>query len=117
MSEALTLPMALLICLCIAMEAMYQICFKKAANASTLLETLKKPVVWVGVLIWAAEIIAWMVVLEHVPLSVAFPLMSLSYVTTLIAGKYVFHEHVTQRHAIGAMCIMAGVACVGSTSL
>lgn len=117
MSEPLSLTMVGLIALCVMLEALYQLCFKQAAHASTLLETLVKPVVWLGIVIWAAEIMLWMLVLEHLPLSVAFPLMSLSYIATLMAGKHIFHERVTKRHAMGALLITAGVACVGATGL
>lgn len=109
--------MLALIAFCIIAEAAREICFKKAANASTLLQISRKPIVWLGILFWAVELVAWTNVLEHVPLSIAFPIMSLSYVAILCAGAIVFKERINKRHAIGAMLVTAGVACVGATGL
>ena len=102
MSENLTLPMAFLITFCIVMEAISQLCFKQAANNATLAHIIIKPMAWIGILVWGIEVVAWLNVLEHVPLSVAYPMMSLTYVT---------------RHAAGALLITAGVACVGVTGI
>lgn len=117
MNETINLSMLALIVFCIITEAIYQLCFKQAANDSTLLQTLIKPILWLGILFWAIELVAWTNVLEHVPLSVAFPLMSFTYVTTLIASAFIFNEQVNKRHAIGALLIAAGVACVGVTGI
>jgi undecaprenyl phosphate-alpha-L-ara4N flippase subunit ArnE len=117
MNETLTFSMLALIGFCIIAEGLCQLCFKQAANASTLAQTLTKPMVWLGIAIWGIEVVAWTNVLEHVPLSIAFPLMSLTYVTTLMAGAWVFKEQVNKRHAFGAVLITAGVACVGATGI
>ena len=117
MSDTLTLSMIALIAFCIATEALYQLCFKQAANASSLAQTLAKPILWLGIIIWAVELVAWTNALEHLPLSIAYPLMSFTYVTTLVAGALVFKERVSKRHALGSVLIAAGVACVGATGL
>ena len=117
MSATLTLPIVLLIAFCISMEAIYQLCFKHAAHHATFSQTLVKPILWLGVGLWAVELLAWTNVLEYVPLSIAFPVMSLTYVTTLLASAIVFKEKVTTRHAMGALLIATGVACVGVTGI
>jgi multidrug transporter EmrE-like cation transporter len=63
------------------------------------------------------ELVAWTVVLEHVPLSIAFPLMALTYIAIVLAGALILKEPVNIRHALGACLITAGVACVGATGL
>ena len=55
--------------------------------------------------------------LEEVPLSIAFPLMALSYATVVFAGAVILKEQVNLRHAVGAFLITVGVACVGATGL
>lgn len=117
MNEALTLSMALLIGFCIITEAARELCFKSAAHASKFKQTIAKPIVWLGIVFWAIELVTWTNVLEHVPLSIAFPLMSLSYVSILLASALVFKEQINKRHAIGALIITAGVACVGATGI
>lgn len=117
MNAILTLPMMSLIGFCIITEALSQLCFKQAASAPTFAQTLQQPVTWLGIALWMIEVIAWANVLEFVPVTIAFPLMALTYVTTLVAGAWVFKEHVNTHHAIGALLITAGVACVGATGL
>ena len=98
---------------CIAIEALYQLCFKHAAHASGVAQAMGRPITWLGIALWLIEMLTWAYVLEFVPLSTAFPLMSLTYVTTLIASACVFKERVTGRQVCGALLITAGVACVG----
>ena len=117
MTQTLTLSMVGLIGFCILTEGACQLCFKQAANASTLAQIVLKPVVWLGILFWGVEVIAWINVLERVPLSIAFPTMALSYVTTMLAGAAFFKENLSARHAAGALLITAGVACVGATGI
>ena len=106
-----------LVLFCIIAEAARELCFKEAANASTIHQTLVKPIVWLGVAFWAIELVAWMNVLEHVSLTLAFPLMSLSYISILLAGAIIFKERINKRHIIGALLITIGVACVGATGV
>lgn len=117
MSGTLTLPMLALIGFCILAEMAREVCFKQAAHASSLRRALVKPATWVGIAFWAVELFAWMMVLERVPLSIAFPMMALSYVVIVVAGACFFKEHVNLRHAAGVLLITAGVTCVGATGL
>lgn len=117
MSGVLSLPMLLLIGFCILAEITHEVCLKHAANGSTVREVLSKPMTWLGIVAWAVELIAWMIVLEYVPLSIAFPIMALSYVAIVIAGAGLFQERVDFRHAAGVLLIAAGVTCIGATGL
>lgn len=118
MSGSLTLPMLALILFCIAAEMAREVCFKRAAiGAANFLQALLRPPTWAGVVFWGVELLAWMAVLQHVPLSIAFPLMALSYVAMVFAGAAFFREPVNLRHAAGACLITAGVICVGATGL
>jgi len=118
MNGALTLQILALILFCIAAEMAREVCFKHAASgAADFLHSLLKPATSAGILLWGVELLAWMVVLEHVPLSIAFPLTALSYVAMVFAGALFFKEPVNFRHAVGACLITAGVICVGATGL
>jgi drug/metabolite transporter (DMT)-like permease len=117
-SGPLTMPMLALIGFCILTEAAREVCFKQAAKgAANFVQSLLKPVIWVGLIFWGVELLAWMAVLERVPLSIAFPLMALSYVATVFAAALFLKEAVSFRHAAGASLITAGVMCVGATGL
>ena len=117
MNGSLTLTMLGLICFCIFAETAREVCFKYAASDSTLKATLLKPVTWAGIVFWALELASWTAVLQKVPLSIAFPLMALSYATIVIAGAILFKEHININHAFGVFLITAGVVCVGVTGL
>jgi undecaprenyl phosphate-alpha-L-ara4N flippase subunit ArnE len=114
---SLTSTMLALIVFCILTETAREVCFKHAATGGNFLTICMKPVTWAGIIFWAIELIGWMIVLQHVALSIAFPLMSLSYVVIIIAGALVFHETIDKRRAAGVFLITAGVACVGVTGL
>ena len=75
------------------------------------------PRMWLGMILWAAEIIAWIMVLARAPLSVAFPLMSLCYCGTLIASRIFLGEHISRHKWIGVLAITIGVAIIGSTGI
>jgi drug/metabolite transporter (DMT)-like permease len=117
MSTGLTISMAWLIGFCVFAEAAREVCFKQAANHTALLKAMMKPMTWLGIFFWGIELVAWTVVLEHVPLSIAFPLMALTYLAIVLAGALILQEPVNMRQAVGACLITAGVACVGATGL
>ena len=118
MSGPLTMPMLALIGFCVVAETARELCFKRAANgAANFLQAVLDPVAWAGIVFWGVELLAWMAVLERVPLSIAFPLMALSYVVTVLAAALFLKESVSLRHAAGASLITAGVMCVGATGL
>jgi len=117
MSTGLTTSMAWLIGFCVLAEAAREVCFKQAVNHTSLLKAMMKPMTSLGVLFWGIELVAWTLVLEQVPLSIAFPLMALTYITIVVAGALVLKEPINIRHAVGACLITAGVACVGATGL
>ena len=61
-----------------------------------------------GISIAAATII-WMYILRHFELSVAYPLISISYVFGMLASIFIFHEVVPLTRWIGVGFIMVGV--------
>ena len=52
--------------------------------------------------------VLWMYILKHYPFSMAYPLISMSYVFGMIAAVLVFHETVPAVRWIGVLLIMAG---------
>ncbi|WP_018901796.1 permease [Rhizobium sp. 2MFCol3.1] len=101
---------------CILAETGRELCFKHGAT-SVVFETLQKPVVWLGIAFWGVELVTWTRVLEEAALSVAFPLMALSYAVIAFAGAAIFKETINFRHAFGIFLVTLGVVCVGATGL
>lgn len=54
----------------------------------------------------------WMYIVKHFPLSMAYPLISLSYVMGMLAAVFVFHEQIPAVRWVGLALIMMGVILV-----
>jgi len=50
----------------------------------------------------------WFYIIRHFPFSMAYPMVSLSYVFGMIAAILVFHEEVSVARWMGVLLIMAG---------
>ena len=113
----------ILIPFCILAETFSVLCFKRGVNQDEenpldvgfIKMILTTPLLWLGIFLWAAELVAWIVVLEHTPLSIAFPFMSLIYCTVPLAGKWFLNEPLPPRQWAATALIAVGVALVGST--
>ncbi len=60
-----------------------------------------------GILFGGASVL-WMYILKHFPLSMAYPMASLSYVIALVLAIVFLHESVSWNRWIGVALIMAG---------
>lgn len=59
-------------------------------------------------LCYGASTILWFYIIKHFPFSMAYPMVSLSYVFGMIAAILVFHEEVNITRWAGVLLIMAG---------
>jgi undecaprenyl phosphate-alpha-L-ara4N flippase subunit ArnE len=107
----------LLLAGCIGFDAARELCFKLAARIGNPSSVVFLAWVATGISIWAVEIVAYSVVLSRLPLNVAFPVMSLTYAASLLAGRYLLGEHVNRRRWIGTGLITAGVILLGSAGV
>jgi multidrug transporter EmrE-like cation transporter len=60
-----------------------------------------------------ASFVAWMIVLERIKLSQAFPGSALSYVCVILVSWLVYHEHASIWQAVGGAMILAGIWLLG----
>lgn len=106
--------MALLIG-CVGLDAARELCFKQATMCAAFIGLGA----WIalGICVWSVELIIYASVLTHVPLNVAFPVMSLTYVASVFAGWIMLGEHVNLRRLAGTGFITAGVLLVGATGM
>jgi drug/metabolite transporter (DMT)-like permease len=63
----------------------------------------------VGVIFYMVSLLVWIMGLSRVPVSVAYPMLSLGYVINAIAAHYVFGEAVTVTRWLGIGFIILGV--------
>lgn len=71
------------------------------------------PYVFLGLCIYAVSSVLWIVVLNQVKLSYAYPLISLSYVFVVILSALLLHERVPTITIFGLMFITLGVSLIG----
>lgn len=64
-----------------------------------------------GVLFGAASLL-WMYIIKHFPLSVAYPLSSLSFVFGMLAAMIFFHENVSLLKWFGVILIICGCSLI-----
>lgn len=126
MHQSLTASSFVLICVFVTLASVGQIFIKKSVSGGSLVggspgKTLKNifgalrhPYALIGFGLYVISTFVWLLVLSKVRLSVAYPMMSLSYFLVVILSATVLREKVDKRFAIaGLLLISAGVACVG----
>ena len=77
---------------------------------------VKKKWMWLGILCYIVEFVAWMAFLSLVPLSQGILLGSINIVVLMIAGRWLFAEKLTRMRVIGVLLITSGVLLVGLSS-
>ena len=79
----------------------------------TILRVARQPKLWIGLSIFGLSSIFWLVVLSRVALTVAYPLVGLSYIVVVAMGRFLFHEHVPAMRWVGVSVIALGIALIG----
>ncbi len=67
------------------------------------------PQIWAGFFFVFSGAMVWLVVLSRVPLSWAYPMLSLGYILVLFFSKVALGEHVAPARWIGTLIVIAGV--------
>jgi multidrug transporter EmrE-like cation transporter len=75
-------------------------------NAAAL---LKAPPLWVGLGCYGVSVVLWLGALSRLPVSVAYPMLSLGYVVNAVAAAVLFGEAVTATKLAGIGLIGLGV--------
>ncbi|MEW6723798.1 MAG: SMR family transporter [Bacillota bacterium] len=85
---------------------------KLPAGASllrTIMQLFAVPQILLGLVCFGTSFIAWIFVLRRLELSVAYPLVSLSYATVTLLSVVFLHESFTIYKLVGLVLIMLGV--------
>ena len=106
----------------VALNAAAQLLLKAATRASGVLisdggqvswtatqELLREAPLWIGLSCYGVSVILWLGALSRVPVSIAYPMLSVGYVVNAIAAAYLFSEALTAGKLIGIMLVIAGV--------
>lgn len=122
----MNLQIFLLLALWATCEAAGQILFKRGVDVldageahfgfKALRRALGSPPIWGGVLLHVVEFGVWIEILGRLPLSVAFPLESVSFVVVLAASRVFLREVIPIRRWTGVGLISAGIVVLGWTA-
>ena len=76
---------------------------------ATVIRIVFQPYIFAGLVSYVVSVAIWIVVLSKVPVSVAYPMLSIGYVVNAIAGYYLFGETLNWSKLIGIGIIIIGV--------
>jgi undecaprenyl phosphate-alpha-L-ara4N flippase subunit ArnE len=68
---------------------------------------------WLALASLGFGLLLWLLVLQHLEVSIAYPMLSLNFVLITLAARFLFKEHIDRRHWLGVGLIMLGVLCLG----
>jgi len=79
----------------------------------TLFRMAQNPNLWIGFIGFMGGSIFWLSVISRAPLSLAYPMLSLSYVVVVVESWIFLNEGLHPLRVIGSLIIVAGVALIG----
>ena len=83
-----------------------------AAVTSRALQLLTVPSLWYALTAYGLSVVVWIIGLSRVPVSQAYPLLSLGYVLNIGLAWWLFGEVPNAQRVIGVGVIIAGVVLV-----
>ena len=83
--------------------------FKLADGLTGLSKLLRTPWIIAGFVCYGLSSILWLEVLSKLDLSLAFPMVSLTYVFALLIGRYFFQETIGWDRMVGVGFILFGI--------
>jgi multidrug transporter EmrE-like cation transporter len=86
---------------------------KGSQLSDTLLRAIKEPLLWMGLAVFGISALFWLVVLSRVKLSVAYPIVGISYIMIVLLARFRLHEHVPTLRWIGVTVIAIGIGIIG----
>jgi multidrug transporter EmrE-like cation transporter len=94
----------------VLLNAAAQLLLKAGTNAQPLgLGLAIEPHILGGLACYAVSVVVWVVALSKVPVSIAYPMLSIGYVVNAIAAYYLFGESVSPMRMAGIGVIIVGV--------
>ena len=106
----------------VALNAAAQLLLKAATRSSGVLvsdggqvswsaaaELLRAVPLWIGLSFYGVSVILWLGALSRVPVSIAYPMLSIGYVVNAVAAVFLFSEALTAGKVAGILLIVAGV--------
>ena len=94
----------------VLLNAAAQLLLKAGTNAMPLgLRLAIEPHILAGLACYVVSVVVWIVALSRVPVSIAYPMLSIGYVVNALAAWYLLGEAVTPMRLAGIGIIVLGV--------
>jgi multidrug transporter EmrE-like cation transporter len=94
----------------VLLNAGAQLLLKAGTNAVPLgLRLAVEPHILAGLACYVVSVVVWLVGLSRVPVSIAYPMLSIGYVINAVAAYYLLGEAVTTMRFVGIGIIILGV--------
>jgi len=70
----------------------------------------------IGLSLFVASAVSWLIVLSRTSLSVAYPFAGMTYVFTALFSKFALHEKVPSLRWLGILLVLTGIVIVGRSA-
>ncbi|WP_020375796.1 EamA family transporter [Sulfobacillus thermosulfidooxidans] len=81
-------------------------------NHTVSLQLLSQPLFYAGFLAYGASAVLWLKVLAKLPLTVAYPLVSLNFILVAIGAAFFLHERISWQTFVGLALIFGGIVVI-----
>ena len=92
-----------------------QVLLKLGADAPDFVSQVLRPSTLAGLALYGSAAFLYIVALRKIPVSVAFPSVSLSYAIVAVLGHYLFGEPFGMKQIGGIVLIVGGVVLINQT--
>ncbi|MBM3224092.1 MAG: hypothetical protein FJZ47_09850 [Candidatus Tectomicrobia bacterium] len=102
----------------VALNAAGQLLFKAARSAqpdASVIALFLHPEAWAGMVVYGLSAVCWLWVLARAQLSLAYPVLSLTFPIVLALSAVFFAETITPLRWVGVGVIVAGVSLLART--
>jgi len=80
------------------------------------MKVASSPFILSGLACYGVSVVVWILGLSRVPVSIAYPMLSVGYIVNAFAAWFLFGESVTAQKLVGIGFIVAGVFLVARSS-
>lgn len=101
---------------CVLLSAAAQLAMKRGLGpgggdvTGTYVQAFTSPMVWLGLILYGASAVLWLWVLSRLDVSLAYPLVSLGFVVTMLLGIVWLGEPFSWLRVAGCTLIVVGVS-------
>lgn len=82
-------------------------------QVSSVVAKLGTPWLWAALLCLGLGLLLWLLVLQHLEVGLAYPMLGLNFVLITLVARFGFKEAVDARHWLGVLLVIAGVVLLG----